>query len=231
MNKLVQGVKYSLYYSLLYALMFYGIFYGLNLLAAIIESISSGIFNLQHLSLSNSVLFLTVFTSLKLGSDFKMLLQNGYSRVYIFLIAIIRTIILCLIMAVFDIICARLFFNSWESIFLLNTYKTNEILLIFFLFTINMFFSSFGMLLTRIYSLVGIKLRIVLIILSIYLFTMIISGIGYMFGEQFTSFLRFIFGLQNPINPNIFAPIFFILMASIILNSLSYLFIRKMEIK
>lgn len=182
--------------------------------------------------LFQSTMFLAVLTTLKLKSDFKMLIQNGYNRLYIFLSSIIRNIILYLLTPIFEVILIKNIFDNSNLNYLLSTYKTNNLILIILLvFSVNMLFCSLSTLLTRVFSLIGIKLRIVLIILIIYGLMMLIGGISYIYSDKFITFIKFILGQQNPNHPNILIPTAIFLSISILINAISYLFIRKMEIK
>lgn len=232
MNKLMKATKYTLYYSLLYTLIFYGIFIGLDLFFSIMDFLINGNFEMPEVSVFQSSVFLAILATLKLNSDFKLLIQNGYNRLYIFLSSIIRNIILCLLTPIFEIILIKTIFNDRSLNALLSFYKTNNLfLIIFYVFAINMLFCSISTILTRIFSLVGMKLRIVLIILSTYLLMMIIGGISYVFNDKFIAFVKFIIGQQNPNSPNILIPTAIFLSISILLNAISYLFVRRMQIK
>ena len=121
MNKLKTIAFYECATSVKYVLYFYCIQYGFVAVIATILAVTIGLedvtFNGQETS---SVIFLAIVGCMGMGDDFKTLLQNGFTRKYIFAGTVSLIIFLALALSSCDLLISRLmplFFNESSSLF------------------------------------------------------------------------------------------------------------------
>ena len=121
MNKLKTIAFYECATSIKYVLYFYCIQYGFVAVIATILAFTIGLedvtFNGQEIS---SVIFLAIVGCMGMGDDFKTLLQNGFTRKYIFAGTVSLITFLALALSACDLLISRLmplFFNESSSLF------------------------------------------------------------------------------------------------------------------
>lgn len=117
MKKLTAIIRYECTTSFKYIWIFYAILLGVVLLLSVITGIGSGHFvktSTNCLEL-NTLIYVGVLGVMGFQEDFKMLLQNGFTRKYIFIASLIMFAFISGTMALVDTVLAHLLHNFTEN--------------------------------------------------------------------------------------------------------------------
>lgn len=122
MKKLKPIVQYECVTSFKYIWIFYGIEYAIVSLITIIIGIAEGSFKDVGTSLleMNTIIYVGILGVLGFNEDFKMLIQNGFTRKYIWIATVSMFGFISGIMAVVDTVTGTLFHyfrNGYESLY------------------------------------------------------------------------------------------------------------------
>lgn len=248
MNKLLKATKYQTISTLKHITIFLAIFCAISIAIYVIfylllNSVPKFSFFITSTNMQNnqtasfadiiipSTIFLSIIAYLSFMSEFKMLIQNGYSRQTIVLSTTFKNIILCLICSIITIIYSIItndktlyhFFNDFYN-------PNNPILMLALIFIIHYFSISLVIMILSSLSKFSIAMKISIIAISIFSIIFLLSYMTNNFNFNFVELINFIVGIQNN-SPDILKPIFFGSLTSIIFTFLAYFSIKKIEIK
>lgn len=116
MSKLKSVIEYEFVFSIKYVGIFYAIEYGVVALLWLIFAVGFGIdeFGLTMLE-TNTIIYMGVLGNLGYSEDFRMLIQNGFTRKYIFLGACAMFGMMSAIMSLADALLGKLMCDGWFS--------------------------------------------------------------------------------------------------------------------
>lgn len=117
MKKLKTIIQYECTTSFKYIWIFYAIQYAIAALITVIIAISTGSFEAVGIgSLEmNTLIYVGILGVLGYKEDFKMLIQNGFTRKYIFLATFSLFIFISGIMSLVDTIAGNVFHHIWSD--------------------------------------------------------------------------------------------------------------------
>lgn len=231
MNKLKSVIQYECVIAFRYIWIFYAIQYAIVLL---ICSIGGGVSGVEI----NTMIFVGILGVLSFKEDFKMLIQNGFTRKYIFLGAISLFTFICGIMSLIDTIVGNAmhsilgkYYTLFGSIYGYENIFANWA----WLFLAYMFVCSVMYLAVLVSNKIGKKPFLylgivlsggVLLIVAVFRFVLTDKSI-----QHIESFLLKTMGFMSDGTMNLFMPLLtFILLLSIFLI-VSYAIIRRSELK
>lgn len=109
MNKLKAMIQYECMTSFKYVWFFYGIQYAVVILISVIAGISTGRFDAARVNVleMNTLIYIGILGALGFKEEFKMLIQNGFTRKYIFIAVLTMFACISGTMALIDAIMSR----------------------------------------------------------------------------------------------------------------------------
>lgn len=240
MKKLKSIIRYECTTSLKYLLLFYPIQYGIIALISLIIGISIG--SLEDVGTNaiemNSIIYVGVLGVLGLKQDFKMLIQNGFTRKYIFIATLSMFCFISGTMAVIDTAVGSLlhhFNNNYSSLYG-GLYGYENIFMNFvWLFLVYVLVCSLLYLVMLIVNKVGKNVSIYLGCFLGGIVLLVIALFRYVFStEAATNVLAFLtkaMGFMADGTINYLFPALAFLLFIAVLGSGSYAVIRRTELK
>lgn len=234
-------LKFEIFTSIKPICIFYTILYSIVCITFILSYLANG--NLDH-SYTNAVelssmIFLGIFGALGFIEDFKMLIQNGYLRKYIFIANILLFAVTACIMSLIDTLIGAFLHSISSDYFTMfsGLYGTNYSLLIswiwlylvyFTICTISYMFAIFSNILgKRVWMFVAISIGLlVILVLPILVRFFIPTKIL----RNIITFAQSSLGFTST-GINLWNPICLFIIISVIVGITSFLIIRKTELK
>ena len=242
MKKLLTVIRYECETSFQYIWVFY------LALACIIPAVSGIIFllaskigSINCLEL-NSIIFVSIVGILQMKEDFRMLMQNGFTRTYIFLGTMAQFVFISGLMSLVDTLLGTALrvllsgYCNYQTIFgSLYGYGHPAVLGWLWLFLVYLLFSSlcffFALALNRmpkkVSIFIGAAAGVLLILGASVLFG---TGPWDSFKHRFAALAAKSFGFMADGTIRLVYPLFLLLLYAGLLNVCSYLFIRRAEI-
>lgn len=239
MNKLKSAVLYECSTKIRILLVFYLIEYAITAIIFLIAAVSSG----WSGSYSNGLEICSVFFAAGMGivgyeEDFKVLIQNGYTRKYIYLSTICTFLFLSVTMAFIDTVVGNTlhYFNSSYFAFFGSIYGYGNPLgnwlwlTVLYLLFCCLFY--LGVLVIRkagkmVSLFIGVGLcGVVIIVISLFRFV-----ISHETAQSIAEFLMKAMGFMGDGSVNLLFPIITLLTVAIVLGAGSYAIIRRTELK
>lgn len=240
--KLNKMIKYSCWSVLKPLSIFYIIMYGIMTFFYLVDMGTDSSVYFSGMEVS-CFIYLAITGSLTFSEDFKMFIQNGFTRKNIFLANITMFTFLSVIMSIIDITMAYLF-NIWRGYTSLfegtyGAYQINNKFILKFIWYIMVYFLviSIAHCCSLIMNRIGKKIfwisLSVLFVLTFMIFPgVFISVLEKDFLDNFYKFFQTLFGFDNNTGTaNLLNPILMFFILSVIFNGISYLLIRKSQIK
>lgn len=240
MKKLKTVIEYECTTSFKYVWIFYLIQYAVMGLIITIAAISTG--SLEEVGTSslemNTFIYIGILGILGFTDDFKMLLQNGFTRQYIFLGTISLFIFISGIMSLVDAVIGNALhhiFSNYTSLFG-SLYGYDHIFMNWiWLFLMNMLVCSFFYLGILILNKIGKKLVVYLGITLGCLVLLVVALFRFVFSNEFVNTLAEIgmkaMGFMKDGTINFLFPILTLLLFVGVLSICSYHIIRRTELK
>lgn len=240
MNKLKSVIQYECMTSFRYIWIFYAIQYAINSLITLIMGISTGTFeNLGTNFLEmNTLIFVSILGVLGFKEDFKTLIQNGFTRKYIFIGTFSLFCFMSGIMALVDTVIGNVlhqFNNHYMSLYGRIYGYGNFIMNWLWLFFVYVLFCSLMYLAVLVINKVGkitaIYLGVILggiVLLTVALFRYVLSA------KVISSIIAFVtkaMGFMADGTINYLFPALTLFILAAILGSCSYAVIRRTELK
>lgn len=240
MNKLKSVIQYECMTSFRYIWIFYAIQYAINSLITLIMGISTGTFeNLGTNFLEmNTLIFVSILGVLGFKEDFKTLIQNGFTRKYIFIGTFSLFCFMSGIMALVDTVIGNVlhqFNNHYMSLYGRIYGYGNFIMNWLWLFFVYILFCSLMYLAVLVINKVGkitaIYLGVILggiVLLTVALFRYVLSA------KVISSIIAFVtkaMGFMADGTINYLFPALTLFILAAILGSCSYAVIRRTELK
>lgn len=240
MKKLGTVIRYECITSFKYIWIFYlAVFAAVSLISALVY-VSTG--NMEKVGTNclemNSIIYVGILGVLGFKEDFKMLIQNGFTRKYIFLGTVSLFAFVSGIMALVDTIAGNVmhtFISNYNSLFgSLYGYEHSVLLNWLWLFLIYMFICSFFYLVILAINKIGKKSSIYAGVFLGATFMAILAAFRFVLPEDFKSkFIEYAIkgiGFMNDGSINFAYPVLLLLLFAGILSYCSYLIIRKTEL-
>ena len=239
MNKLKAVLQYECFTSFKYIWYFYGIQYTIIALIAAIVAISTG--SLQNMGSNclefNTMVYAGILGVLGFKEDFKMLIQNGFTRKYIFIAALCLFAFICGITSLVDTVIGNLlhFFipgytSLYGAIYGYNNIFANWLWLFFFYMFICCLFYFIILVINKIGKTFSVYLGVAcscFCLLVIALFKFVFSP---QLTENIVQFLLKTMGfLTNGVNA--FLPLLTFLILAALFALFSYNILRRSELK
>lgn len=240
MKNLKSIVQYECITSMKYLLIFYLILYSIIALISLIIGISTGSFEKTGTNVLeiNSIIYVGIVGVLGLKQDFKMLIQNGFTRKYIFIATFAMFGCISGIMAFIDTAVGNIlhyFNNSYISLYGGIYGYDNLFMNWIWLFLVYVFVCSLLYLVILVVNKVGKNISIYLGCSLGGIILLIIALFRYVFPTKIASnileFLTKIMGFMTDGTINYVFPAFTLLIFIAILGSGSYAVIRRTELK
>ncbi|MEG0276313.1 MAG: hypothetical protein RR630_04715 [Coprobacillus sp.] len=236
--KLSSLIKYQCWTTLKPLMIFYSIFYGIMVASYLIVYLSFGSFDkvwFNGLEMS-CLIYLIVTGSLGFNEDFKMAIQNGYTRKQIFIATIVMFTFVVLMMSIFDTFITHNI-PSYTSLFQMMYGSGHHILIQWLMLALLYFFAAIGSYLCALISnrigkkpfyfiLITIGL-LIFIILPLVINLFIPADIMMEIGKAIT----WIIGYASNGVIHFLNPISFIIVMIALLGCLSFVIIKKTELK
>lgn len=240
MKNLKSIIRYECVTSLKYLLIFYPIQYGIIALISLIIGISTG--NFEDIGTNsiemNSIIYVGVLGVLGLRQDFKMVIQNGFTRKYIFIATLSMFCFISGIMAVIDTAVGNIlhYYNNDYSSVYGGLYGYDNILMnLVWLFLVYVLVCSLLYLVMLIVNKVGKNVSIYLGCCLGGIVLLIIALFRYVFSIEVVSnildFLTKAMGFMTDGTIDYLFPVLTLLLLIVILGSGSYAIIRRTELK
>jgi hypothetical protein len=240
MNKLKTIIQYECTISFKYLWYFYVIQYAIVALITVIVGISTGSFEktaINTLEL-NTLIYVGVLGVLGFKEDFKMLIQNGFTRKYIFMALLAMFAFISGIMALLDTIMGNIihyFQHDYQSLYS-SLYGYGNILVNWlWLFLVYMLVCTLLYLGVLVINKMG---KIVLIYLSVALggaVLLIAALFKFVFSSEFVNnvleLVLKVFGFMKDGTINYFFPVLTLLVLAVVLSIGSYFVIRRTELR
>ena len=240
MNKTKSAVLYECSTKIKAICFFYLIQYAAVSLINLIIGISMGTFENVGTNILeiNSFIFVGIFGVLGFKEDFKMLIQNGFTRKYIFLSTACFFAFMAGVMALVDTIVGQSLHylaSNYESLFgslygYENVFANWIWLTILYMLILSLFYLGI-LVINKVGKMVSIYLGVILggiILLIVALFRFILSA------ELLSNIIEFIMkamGFMTDGTINYFFPVVTLLLLVSVLGSGSYIIIRRTELK
>lgn len=240
MNKLKTIIQYECMTSFKYIWYFYATQYAVVTLITVIIGLSTGSFEeIGTNSLEmNTLIYIGILGVLGFQEDFKMLIQNGFTRKYIFIASLAMFAFISAVMALFDTIMGNAIHYLWDDYYSLYSgiYGYGNVLINWlWLFLAYMFTCTLLYLVVLVINKIGktaaIYLGITLgcvVILIIALFRFVLSS-GTV--NKLLELLLKAFGFMGNGTINHFFPAVTLLVLAGVLGIGSYAFIRRTELR
>lgn len=236
MNKLKEVIKYECITSFKYIWIFYGIeflvYAFLTLISTIITDNSPG-FGGDCIEI-NTLIYVGVLGVLGYTEDFKSLIQNGFTRKYIFIATITLFAFMSGIMSLFDTVMGNLIvqISSNYTSFYSTIYGHGNILVNWlWLFLLYMFVCSLFYLIVLVINKVGKKKSVYLGIITGGLIIVIVSLINLVFSNEIITFILTLLGLMNDGSINMLMPLLTFSLLTAFITLCYYKTIRRIELK
>lgn len=240
MKKLNTVIQYECTTSFKYIWIFYAIQYAIVMLISIIVGISMGSFeNVGTNCLEiNTLIYVGILGVLGFKEDFKMLIQNGFSRKYIFLATVSMFLFISGIMALVDTIVGNLlhhFPGSYSSLFgglygYGNVFVNWIWLLLFYMFVCSLLYLGI-LVINKVGKTASIYLGILLggaVLLIVALFRFVLPDT---FVNDLATLAAKAMGFMGNGTINFFFPILTFLIITALLGLGSYAVIRRTELR
>lgn len=240
MKNLKSIIQYECMTSFKYMWVFYAIQYSITGFITLIIGITMGSFeNVGSNALELSTLvYVSVLGALGFKDDFKMLLQNGFIRKYIFISTLSMFIFVSAIMALIDTIIGNLihyFTNNYFTIYGLIYGYDNLFMNWIWLLLIYVIFCCLLYLIILIINKVGKNVSIILGILFGGIILMVVALFNYVFAEEtihnVLEFLMKTMGFMSDGTINHIFPVITLCVIVAILGASSYAILRCTELK
>ncbi len=240
MKNLKSIIRYECVTSLKYLLIFYPIQYGVIAFILLIIGISTG--NFEDIGTNclemNSIIYVGILGALGLRQDFKMLIQNGFTRKYIFIATFSMFCFISGFMAVIDTTVGNILnhvYHDYSSVYG-SLYGYDNILMnLVWLFLVYVWVCSLLYLVTLIVNKVGKNASIYLGCCLGGIVLLIIALFRYVFSIEVVSnildFLTKAMGFMTDGTINYLFPVLTLLLLIVILESGSYAVIRRTELR
>lgn len=240
MKNLKSIIRYECATSLKYLLIFYPIQYGIIVLISLIIGISTG--NFEDVGTNaiemNSLIYVGVLGVLGLRQDFKMLIQNGFTRKYIFIATLSMFCFISGTMAVIDTAVGNILYhfnNNYSSLYGGLYGYENIFMNLVWLFLIYVFVCSLLYLGILIINKVGKNISIYLGIGLGGIVLLTIALLRYVFSVEIindiVAFMTKAMGFMTDGTINYLYPVFTLLLLIAVFGIGSYTVIRRTELK
>lgn len=240
MKKLKTIIQYECMTSFKYIWIFYGIQYASISLIRLIIGISEGSFEEigSNMLEINTLIYVSILGVLGFNEDFKMLIQNGFTRKYIFIATFSMFSFIVGSMALVDTVVGSLihYFNNgymslYGSIYGYGNFIMNWLwLFLAYVFICGLMY--FGVL---VFNKAGKAITIYLGVAFGCVVLLVIALFKYVFSPEFLSniaeFFKKAMGFMADGTINHFFPVFTFLIVIALLGTASYAIIRKTELK
>ena len=240
MNKLKTVIQYECFTSFKYIWIFYGIQYACVALITAIVGISMGSF--EHVGTNclevNSLIYVGILGVLGFHEDFKTLIQNGFTRRYIFLATLSLFAFISGIMALVDTAVGNLlhtlsgnYFSVYASIYGYGNVFANWVWLFFLYLSVCSLFYLGVLVINRMGKTISLFLGVILAgiaLLLAALFRFVLSGeVLSRLGKLALSAM----GFMRDGSINLFFPVLTFLLATALFSLGSYAVIRRTELR